>query len=219
MKTIAALTFFLVAGVSLLSAEVLTDVGYPPPGGVTFSGSGDDGTTGATFSYSNFNVDPALYSALYWGPTEVDNVINSNDPYSGQMTYAGTSGSSYVFTSTALWEGAYNTRMLLTPTGLGAEDTEANLGASTTPSYPLFLVTGNFTADFVIQAFVGGNWEGVDTAYNSQLGNDPNVQDVTNVNFDFFTAPAAASTPEPGSLFLFGAGAVLAGLYRRRARR
>lgn len=218
MKTIATLTFALIAGVSLLSAEVLTDQGYPPPGGVTFSGVGTSagGAGGVTWSYSNFDL-PDSYSALYFGPTEVDNVVNSDESSTGQMSYSGTNGPSYVFNSTALWEGLYNTRMVLTPTGLGAEDTESNLGASTAPSYPLFLVTGDFSVNFVVEALVGSNWVNVDTVYSDQHFNSSNVEDVTNINFDFFTAPAA--TPEPASVFLFGSSAVLMGLYRRHVRR
>ncbi len=218
MKTLTTLILTLVAGSALLSADILTDVGYPGPGGETFSGSGDPGTTGQTYNYSGFTFDPTQFSALYWGPTEIDNVTDSNQGYTGQMSYSGNIGSTYTFSSTADWEG-YSTRMLLTVSGLGPEDLESNLGASTTPSYPLFLVTGDYSATFVFQADVGGNWEGVDTAFNNifQNGSNNGVEDDINVNFDFFTAPA--STPEPGTLLLLGSGAVAMGLLKRRARR
>ncbi len=220
MKTISLLTLGLTLSLSMLSAEVLTDIGYPPPGLTNFSssGAGPGTTSGETWSYS-ITLDPSSYSALYWGPTDVENVVNSNQAPTGPMTYAGTSGGSYIFNSTALWEGIYNTRFVLTPTGLGAEDTEGNLGASTTPSYPLFQVNGDFSVNFSFQAEVALNvWDGVDGVYNSQINtNIPGVQDDTSVNFDFFTAPV--QTPEPGSLLLLSPAAVLFGLYRRRSQK
>jgi hypothetical protein len=70
----------LMLGVSLLNADTLTNVGFPPPGGVTLGSSGASiSGSGKTLSYSNFNIDQTQYSAFYWGPTSIANVANSTD--------------------------------------------------------------------------------------------------------------------------------------------
>jgi hypothetical protein len=207
-----------------LSADTLTNAGYPPPGNVTLGQSGSPGSgSGKTFSYSNLNMDPSLYSAFYWGPTSVKNVDNAGDPAAAQMVFAGMNGSAYEFDSTATWNlnslqdgnQNLNTRMLLTVTGLGAEDTEANDGASTDPLAPLFLVTAtSFSANYVFQAEEGaGNWVPVLTLFNSLNTNGATVQ--TSAGFSFFTDPV--STPEPGTWAMIGSGMGLLGLLRRRA--
>lgn len=84
------------------SADTLTNAGYPSPGNVTLGQSGSPGSgSGKTFSYSNLNMDPSLYSAFYWGPTPVKNIDNAGDPAAAQMVFAGMNGSAWEFDSTA----------------------------------------------------------------------------------------------------------------------
>jgi len=221
-------TFFIIGIVfsaSLLSADTLTNVGYPPPGGVTLGSSGSAGGSGKTYSYSNFDIDPTLYSAFYWGPTTVLNVYNSTDANQNPapMAFEGLIDGAYEFDSTATWaldstqygNQNLNTRVLLTVTGLGAEDTEANLGASSDPSYPLFLVTGAFTATYQIQADENGTWTGVTTLYN-ELNTPEGNRVETSVGFSFFSDPATA--PEPGTWMLLGSGMVIVAVFGRKRR-
>jgi hypothetical protein len=203
-------------------ATILFGPEYPPPGGVNFSssGAGSGQTGGKTFSYSGF--DPSQYETLYWGPLDVANVINAGDATPADMQFVGLAGGSYEFDSTANWtfNGAFigtqhlPTRMLLTVTGLGAEDTQANLGASSpNGSYPLFIVTGNFSANFVFQVDYQNTWTPVDVFQNAN--NNNGQQNVKSVTFDFFNTTA----PEPGSFLLLGTGFALAGLLRFRKRK
>jgi hypothetical protein len=137
------------------------------------------------------------------------------------MAYFGQTGGTFEFDSTAPWElnslqhgdQFLATRLLLTVTGAGAEDTEADLGASTAPSFPLFLVSGDFTATFVFQADEQNVWTNVGDLYNSLNTNSGN-QIKTSAGFSFFTDPV--STPEPGTWFLVGSGGIVVGLFGRR---
>lgn len=214
----------LLLGVSLAHADLI-DVGYPPPGGVTLGSSGSSGSgSGHTYSYSNFNVDPNQYSALYWGPTSVDNVDNLGDPPVQQMNFLGpVGGNTYEFVSSAPWaldslqygQQYLTTRMLLTVNGaVGPMTQEGSLGVNVAPSFPLFQVNGDFSATFVFQALepATAQWIAVDDLFNSVNTFGQTVE--KSVNFDFFAQPV--STPEPASIALVLAGLGLAGLRRRR---
>ena len=204
---------------ALLSAS-LVGPAYPPPGGVTVvaSGTGSGDTGGKTFAYSNFNS--SQYSTLYWGPISILNVDNVGDPPTANMSFVGLNGAAYEFDSTANWtfNGTFTgtqhlpTRLLLTVSGLGAEDSESNLGATTNPTFPLFQVTGNFSANFVFQAFANSTWTPVNDYQNQNNNSGP--QNRKSASFSFFSTPA--TTPEPGTWMLFGTG--LAGLVFVRRR-
>ncbi len=203
----------LLSSAPMLRAEIFGPE-YPPPGGVTWvpSGPGAGSGAGETFTYSGFN--PTQYAVLYWGPYDVSNVSNVGQT-PADMQFQGLVGGSYEFTSTATW--TFNaitgtvllpTRMLLTVSGLGPEDTQGDIGASSpNASYPLFQVTGNFSATFVFQADYQGNWIPVNDFQNSHNNLGPMNQ--TSVDFEFFNTAVA---PEPGSFLLIGMGFALLAL-------
>ncbi len=231
MKITVSLLSFLALSCGSLNAGPLTGPAYPPPGGVTFSGSGPgSGSGGKTFSYSGF--DNTAYGSLYWGPTSVLNIANQNDTGVADMTYTGLSGADYIFNSTQNWAFQQSnstvqslaTRFRMTVIGLGAVDTEAHLGAtadlsfsSFNPSFPLFQVTGGFSANFFFEVAdprSPGTWTGVNTYQNAV--NNSTTHNQTSVKFGFFTTPAIAPVPEPGTVFLFGGGALALVAFARR---
>jgi len=202
--------FALSSACALSTAATLTGPSYPPPGNVSFvsSGAGSGIGAGKTFSYSNF--DPSAYGVLYWGPTSVQ-IGYSTSPL-GDMTFAGCTGLSCEFDDNTDW--IRPTRMLLTLSGnIGSEQTESSLGVNTAPTYPLFLVSGNFSATFVFQANNGG-WQPIDQISNESLGTFVgNPTNDKSVNFGFFSS---SPTPEPGYSALIGLGLLGFGWTRKR---
>ncbi len=218
MKLLVVLS--LMALGSTARSATLAGPEYPPPGGVTFapSGAGSGIGLGKTFSYSNF--DATKYGQLYWGPVSILNVNNVGETPATNMAFAGLVGEFYEFDSTAAW--SYDsiqtglvqlpTKFLLSVIGLGTENTEASLGATTNPSYPLFQVTGNYSATFVFQVFYNSAWTPVRDFQNAH-NNLGNTQVQTSVNFAFFNTDAA---PEPGTWAMFGIGVALLGVLGHR---
>jgi hypothetical protein len=224
MKTVAALLCLVPLSAAILGAGLIGPV-YPAPGGNSFSSSGNSGTAGGkTYSYSGF--DPTQYDQLYWGPTDILNVYNSGDPTPADMSFVGHTGNVYEFDSTTPWafldsfEGTQqlNTRLLLTVTGLGAVDTETDLGATGGNStYPLFEVTEDFSANFVFESFDDAAWTAI-TDYQNQNNNFNGAGTThSSASFGFYSTSAV---PEPSTMLLFGTGlAALSFIRRRRSSR
>ena len=76
-------------------ADTITGPSYPPPGGVTFSSSGNFRTGTATWNYSNFNS--AQYGQLWWGPATLSAIQIAFD---GSADSAGETRLSFRFTGT-----------------------------------------------------------------------------------------------------------------------
>lgn len=74
---------------------------FPPPGGVSYSGSGDSGRGGG-LTWNYWNLDPTQYQNLYWGPSEaVSMSIDNNFP----TTLSFDPGSSNLGAGVAVWSG------------------------------------------------------------------------------------------------------------------
>ncbi len=77
---------------------------YPPPGGVTFSGSGTAGQTGGRTNFYT-NMNPVSYDELYWTFYSIANPYHSSQGSStGNMTFSDYNAS----TGIATWNSTAN---------------------------------------------------------------------------------------------------------------
>ena len=154
-------------------------MGFPPPGGVTFtqSGPGSGAANGETFSYTGLNS--SQYHTLYWGLNSVANV--NEGTASGNMQFLGYNSTTgiAVWTSTANWvftspinPGCCNTATQLlvqlqpfTGTNAGflssgflaPTTTKGALSIAGNPNEPLYQVVGNasYQATFELMTWDG----------------------------------------------------------------
>jgi hypothetical protein len=106
----------LLAAVLLPAAVSANPIGpvYPPPGGVTFAGSGPGigQTGGRTNTYTNFDPVTGDYSDLWWGPTDSDiNPLSIYAPLfsgtsSGTSTTQALTFNNFLDANTAIWTAA-----------------------------------------------------------------------------------------------------------------
>ncbi|HKB99082.1 MAG TPA: NosD domain-containing protein [Terriglobales bacterium] len=213
MKSVPVLCALLMSiAVSPAWATTYT-MGYPPPGGVTFTssgpGSGADG--GKTFSYTGFNS--GAYAKLYWDLNAVANVnegtANGNMVF---LNYNATTGiATWVSTSNWLFTSGFGNGCCTTPTQLLVQlqpytnsnlgflssgflnptTTKGALGITGDPNEPLYQVTGPYQATFEFEVWDGNTADaGVPTAgdsifdYNSNNNGGPGV--TTSVDFEFW---------------------------------
>lgn len=187
-------------------------MGFPPPGGVTFtqSGIGAGAANGQTFAFTGFNT--SQFKTLYWGMNTVANV-NEGTP-DGNMVFQGYNSTTgiAVWTSTANWvftDGAdptgccnIGTQLLvqLQPfTGsnagflssgfLSPTTTKGTLGISGNPSEPLFQIVGGaaFQATFELMT-----WDGVPT----DAGNPAIATDIFDYNANNNGGPGVTSAED-----------------------
>lgn len=236
-KTVAAAVLsMLVAGVA---AAAPIGPGYPPPGGVTWSGSGagPGQTGGMTWSYSGLS-QPGNFSSLWWGPTAAT---------TGPLTSSGTGSNSQPVTG---WSqiGLNNNqaallfsnpwfidlamtadisvpvRILLTVTDL-SDNPVGLIDAISVPGIsgavgPLLdvvgsgLVTTGFKANFEYQAYYGG-WIATDTFFNT-LQTTCTGCVLKSFSAGFWHEPPVA-VPEPATQLILGTS--LLGLACRLRRR
>jgi hypothetical protein len=195
-----------------------TGPAYPPPGGVTFTSSGNSGSAGGeVYNFSNFNF--SQFGSLWWGPTNASDlpadssagIQNVNAP--GYMTFSGydstatglNNSGGYVWNSTANWtfdslnDGVVNvpTRFVLNFAGNANPTTKAMAAIpSGDPAEEVANITGNFQGNFVFEADFQGTWRPVLDFYNSAhcisgCGVD------TSADFGFWSTPPASTVPEP----------------------
>ena len=188
-------------------------MGYPPPGGVTWtqSGNGTGADGGQTFSYTGFNS--ADYAQLYWGPNVVSNV-NEGLP-NGNMVFlnynSATGIATWVSTSNWNFPSGYGNGCCSTPTQLlvqvqpytnsnagflsvgfvNPSTTKGALGIAGNPSEPLYQITAPYQATFEFEIWDGNTADaGVPTPgasifdYNSANNGGFGVN--TSVDFEFW---------------------------------
>jgi hypothetical protein len=213
MKTLHALALLLTIAVSPAWAGTTYTMGYPPPGGVSFSssGSGSGADGGETFSYTSFNT--ADYAQLYWGLNTSANV-NEGIP-NGNMTFLSYNSSTGIATwiSTSNWtfSSGLGGGCCSTPTQLMVQlqpytgsnagflasgflvpaTTKGALGISGNPSEPLYQVNGPYQATFEFQT-----WDGItadagvptpgDSIFDYNSNNNGGFGVTTSTDFEFW---------------------------------
>lgn len=148
--------------------------GYPPPGNVTFSGSGDSGTAGGrTNNYSNFNF--SAFDQLWWGPASVGAAMDGSISGPEVMTLFSASGNQATWTgsttvSTTSGTLAVLTRFTATLSGAASSWIAPASGVGIVGG-PLAVaeITGNFSVNYVFEASInnGGSWSAIKDLYNS----------------------------------------------------
>ncbi len=190
-------------------------MGYPPPGGVTFSssGNGPGSVNGETFAYTTFT--PSQYKQLYWGLNAVANV-NEGMP-NGNMVFTGYNPATgiAVWTSTSNWifTSGNNVGCCNTPTQLLVQlqpftamnagflasgflnptTTKGALGIAGDPNEPLFQVVGatSYQATFEFMTWDGvvadaGNTALATDIFDFNTNNNGGPGVTTSVDFEFW---------------------------------
>jgi hypothetical protein len=217
---VSLLIAFLAAGM-IMQASTTYTMGYPPPGGVTFSSNDSTGQAsgeagGETFFYSGFNS--ADYSTLYWGLNTVANVAEGSISTSN-MAYQGYNSSTglAIWLSTANWTFtsgltgnpvSTGTALLmqvqpytgtaggfLTTGFINPTTTKGALGITTgNPSEPLWQITGNYQMTFQYLTFDGNPEDSVPIfVYNQNNQGGPGVE--TSTDFEFWWSSVVVTPP------------------------
>jgi hypothetical protein len=220
----------LLAGLNPAKANTITDYGYPPPGGASFTTSGTTSGSpavksaanpgGITFSY--FNFDPTQYGQLYFGLKGLDMGQNGGGFLLGPLSLQGGLG-----TAVATWSGNFTIETLNGPGSATGVFTATLQTAGMTWIDPSGVGIGGSGAPQAVTN-VGGNFSVLETftvggaAYNSWYSgfNTLNLSSHTDVSGDYWaTSPAAVPGPVLGGgtpgLILAG-GALLGWLLRKR---
>lgn len=228
---IAGLGFIaLLASSTAGHADVLTGSGvYPPPGGVTFLGTGSSPDAGVkTASYSNLN--PLDYTNLWWGPA-LQATMNGT---LSSLTFLSAVGNTATWTgTTSVFDHATSTTMPITvefiatiTSGGSGWITPSSVGISGDPLEVAQITGTSFVVTEQFLAKTGaGSYQTFSGLFNSLNGGpDPSqTLDRTSLNGGFFYTDPSFSTgavPEPSTwaMMILGFAGVGFMAYRRKSK-
>jgi hypothetical protein len=229
MKLQSLCFLFALAAVPGAVASSLTGPVYPPPGGVTFSGTGSIGSgIGRTGFYTSF--DSSAYGDLYFGPSSVLDVYTTNaqaamtflgyDPITGIAEWQSTNNWTFVdgITSSTITNGTIFKFQAQNYTGVAtgfiasglALTNKGAVGATGNASDPLLHVTGNFQ---IQMEFITAGGTPVSDLFNADHGGPSQQVHTSESNGFYYSDPA----PEPGTwVLMISALAGLVIISRRR---
>jgi len=213
----------LAATTGIAQAEVPSYAGFPPPGGVTYSGSGSATSAGGrTWSYSDFN--PTAYGDLFY--TVTTPILSFQNSATDTLSF--NAGLSDLASGLAVWTGA--TQVQLSNYSWQTIYTEFKLTVKDFGNIPLALtsgssvgllglgavldVNGNFKATFEFLASTtnGSGYQAARTLYDG-LSRLTSGQLSSSAGGAFY---ATAPVPEPETYAMFAVGLGLLGFMSRR---
>ena len=211
---------------ALVHAEVPSLTGWPPPGGVSYSGSGSPITSGGlTWSYSGF--DSSAYGDLYY--TLSQPVLSYRGSYGDTLSY--NAGASGLAAGTAVWSGwtqvldtsgiwrTFETRAVLTITDFSGNALSlieaGHVGLPSTVG-ALLDVNGSFKANwqFLARSSQGGSWQAAGFLYDTTSKLYSNQLSSSIGSAWYATAPV----PEPEVYGMLCVGLLMIGRIARRRR-
>jgi PEP-CTERM motif len=211
---------FLTAG----HADVLVGPGvYPPPGGVSFVGSGSSPDVGThTNSYTGLN--PSAYNQLWWGPANIYATMDGNQ--SNFLTAVTASGLTATWTGTTsifggLYNGPVSVEFIATiVSGASGWIDPSTVGISGGPTEVAQLTGTSFVVNEQFLARIGnsGSYTAFTPFFNGEQGG-PNA-DFTGFTGEFFYTDPVASVPEPSTwaMMILGFAGIGFTAYRKRNR-
>jgi hypothetical protein len=223
-------TTALICGSGAHAATIATD-GYPPPGGVTFAGSGGISvghTGGRNFGFSGF--DFGAFDQLWWGLDPRQFAMNNGPGFTAGESLGFSLADSNLAGGTAVFTGESTANVFGTPTIIPLRLTVSLSGAGTlvestsllgidptfdTSQGALVSIGGDVTVNLLVEGFSGGSWTPMVELFDN-LATDPGQGTRSNFGGTFYSTAPVSTVPEPSRAILMIAGIGAMVMARRR---